>query len=134
MGRRLVLLFDSTIQPWDVDLEAIQSNLDSLAARGVECDLLDTNDMSGQDLDHWRDRATTVAVWRHQRIRQVFGSRKGGGFPYFGKQVPALLVYEEGERIPVGVYPHGEKRRDTLTDFTIEGFLQELIDSLSNSP
>ena len=90
--------------------------------------------MSDQDLDHWRDQATTAAVWCHQGIRQVFGSRKQGGLPYFGKQVPALLVYEEGQRVAVGVYPHSEKRGETDTDFGIEGFLQEFIDSLRGSP
>ena len=130
MSKRLVLLFDSTVEAWDADLGRIQSSLAGLAARGVDCDLIDTNDISDQDLDHWRNQATTAAVWRHQRIRQVFGSRKAGRLPYLGKQVPALLLYEEGETIPVGVYPHSEKRRETLTDFTIQGFLQEFIDSL----
>lgn len=130
MSKRLVFLFDSSVQPWNADLHAIQSTLGGLAAKGVKCELLDTKDMSGQDLDHWRDQATIAAVWRHQAIRQAFGSRKEGGLPYLGKQVPGLLVYEEGEPIPVGVYPHSEKRRERSTDFTIEGFLQEFIDSL----
>lgn len=50
--------------------------------------------------------------------------------PYFGKQVPALLVYESGERAPLAVYPHSETRGDTRTDFTIEGYLYGLVRSL----
>jgi len=131
MNKRLVCLYDSTIQPWHADLQAIQENLSRLAGKGVRCELLDTNDMLEQDLNRWHDEATAAAVWRHQEIRQAFGSRKEGGLPYFGKQVPALLVYEEGEEIPVAVYPHREKRDRTYIDFTIEGFLGEFVNSLN---
>jgi hypothetical protein len=50
--------------------------------------------------------------------------------PDFGKHVPALLVYEQGERVPVAVYPHSETRGDTRTEFTIERYLHELMRSL----
>jgi len=130
MSKRLVFLYDSTIQPWHADLQAIQANLTKLKAKGVRCEFLDTKDMPEQELDRWRDEAMAAAIWRHQGIRQAFGSRKQGRLPYLGKQVPALLVYEEGEKIPVAVYPHSEKRGRTHTDFSIEGFLEELVNSL----
>jgi len=127
---RLVFLYDSTIQPWHADLGAIQGYLTELRARGVKCESLDTKGMPEEELEHWRDEATIAAVWHHQRIRQIFGSQRRGRFPYLGKQVPALLVYEGGERVPVAVYPHSEKRGRKHTDFSIEGFLKELVSSL----
>lgn len=130
MTKRLVFLYDSTIEPWSVDLQAIQSYLTELQSKGIKSELLDTNDMPEDALAHWREEATAAAVWRHQRIRQVFGSRQQGGLPYFGKQVPALLVYEEGESVPVAVYPHSEKRGQKHTDFSTEGFLEELVNAL----
>jgi len=108
MSNRLVLLYDSTM----------------LEAKGVRCGLLDTKDTPEQELERWRDEATATAVWRRQGIRQTFGSHKQGRLPYFGKQVPALIVYEEGEKIPVAACPHTEERGRTRTDFTIEGFLR----------
>jgi hypothetical protein len=130
MNQRLVLLYDSTIQPWQTDVKDIQARLARLRARGMKCELLDTRDMSEPDLDRWRDEASSASIRHHQGIRQAFGSRKQGRLPYFGKRVPALLVYEEGEQIPVAVYPHSEKRGQTHTDFAIEGFLEELLKSL----
>jgi hypothetical protein len=40
-------------------------------------------------------------------IRRVFGSRRRSGW-LFGREVPALLVYEEEGEDPVDVYPHDE--------------------------
>ena len=130
MTKRLVFLYDSTIEPWSVDFQAIQRYLTELQAKGVKSELLDTKDMPAEELDHWREEATAAAVWRHQRIRQVFGSQKRGRLPYLGKQVPALLVYEEGESVPVAIYPHSEKRGQKHTDFSIEGFLEEFVNVL----
>jgi len=47
MSKRLVLLYDSTIEPWHTDLQTIQANLARLEAKGVGCKLLDTKDMPG---------------------------------------------------------------------------------------
>ena len=130
MTKRLVFLYDSTIQPWHANLQVIQKRLNELQTKGVKSELLDTKDMPEEELEHWREEATITAVWRHQRIRQVFGSQRQGRLPYLGKQVPALLVYEEGERVPVAVYPHSEKRGQKHTDFSIEGFLEEFVNAL----
>jgi hypothetical protein len=88
--------------------------------------------MVDEQLELWRDQATAASVWRHQAIRQTFGSRGRGGLPFFGRQVPALLVYEGEETIPVAVYPHSETRGDTRTDFTIEGYLKGLLGSVDD--
>jgi hypothetical protein len=86
--------------------------------------------MPEEELEHWRNEAIRASVRHHQQVRQHFGSRRQGGLPDFGKHVPALLVYEEGESIPVAVYPHSEKRGQKHTDFSIEGFLEEFVNTL----
>ena len=126
MTKRLVFLYDSTIQPWHADLQVIQKCLSELEIKGVKSELLDTKDMPEEELGHWREEAAITAMWRHQRIRQVFGSQQ----QYLGKQVPALLVYEEGERVPAAVYPHSEKRGQKHTDISIEGYLEEFVNAL----
>jgi hypothetical protein len=125
--KRLVFLFDSTVEPWGLDVQAVRSALGRLEGKRVACEVVDTHGMADERLDYWREQATVASVWHKQAIRQRFGSRRQGGLPDFGKHVPALLVYEQGERVPVGVYPHSEARGDRHTDFTIEGYLEELM-------
>lgn len=130
MSTRLVYLYDSSILPWHANPQAIQAILTRLAAKGVRCELLNTYNMPEQELIRWRDKALVAAIWRHQKVRQVFGSQKRGGLPYLGKQVPALLAYEDDEKVPMGVYPHSEKIGQTRTDLTIEAYLEELSNSI----
>jgi len=130
--KRLVFLFDSSVEPWEADVEAIQATLGRLASEVVESEVINIHGMPDEQLEYWRDQATAASVWRHQAIRQAFGSRRQGGLPNFGKEAPAILVYERGERVAVAVYPHTETRGDTRTDFTIEGYLDDLIASLED--
>jgi len=80
-------------------------------------------DMPQEELQQWREKAQSVAMYRKQKMSQHFGSRRKGGFPYFGKQGPALIVYEEGSSEPAAVYPHTKKRRRKEIDYSIEAFL-----------
>jgi len=129
--RRLVFLYDSTIEPRHVNLQAIFTALEQLETLGVECQILDTRDMSEEDLEYWRGEAMKAAIGHQQRIRPIFGTRKQGGLPYLGKEVPALLMYREGEEKPAAVYPHIKKWRRKRWDFSIEDFLNKLIDFIS---
>jgi hypothetical protein len=126
MAKRLVFLYDSTLEPWHGDIGTIQRRLAALPIKDARVELMDTRDMPGDELERWRDEAVVTSVRHHQQIRQAFGSRHQGGLPDFGKRVPALPVYEKGGRIPVAVYPHGEKRGGKHSDFSIEGFLEQL--------
>jgi hypothetical protein len=50
----------------------------------------------------------------------VFGSRKQGDGPYFGRQIPALLVYEGREASTlVDAFPHQTQNREytTIADY-----------------
>lgn len=125
MIKKVLFFWDSTIKPWSVDIRTIRDYLTGLSDMGVRCELIDTKDMAGAELEHWRMEARIAARWRHQQVRRPFGR----GLLDFGKQVPALLVYEEGERVAIAAYPHSEKRGEKLIDYSIEGFLKELVDS-----
>jgi len=61
-------------------------------------------------------RLAVVRGYKAYRIRKVFGSARDSG-KYFGREVPALLVYENDELIDV--YPHEERGKL----ITIEEFL-----------
>jgi hypothetical protein len=126
MTKKLVFLYDSTLKPWHGDIEAIQVRLSKMRVKGVKVEVLDTKDMRDNELGRWHSGALAASMRHHQQVRRIFGSRSQGGLPDFGKRVPALLVYEEGEDIPVAVYPHGEKRGGKHSDFSIEGFLEQL--------
>lgn len=123
---KLVFFWDSTIKPWSVDIRTIMDYWTGLSDMGVRCELIDTKDMAGAELERWRMEARIAAMWRHQEVRRPFDR----GLLDFGKQVPALLVYEEGEKVATAVYPHSEKRGQKRTDYSIEDFLKELTDSL----
>ena len=93
--------------------------------KGLTCELIDTKDLPDGELEYWRKEALVTSLWRHQQIRQHFGASQLD----LGKKVPALLVYEEGEKVPALVYPQTKKRGQEKTDYPIEAFLEELIDS-----
>ena len=130
MITKLVFLRDGTIKPWSMDMQRILDYLARVGRSGLTCELIDTKDMAEEELKHWREKAQTVAMRYKQQMSQHFGSRRVGGFPYFGKQVPALIAYEAGKTMPTAVYPHTKKRGQEKTDYLIEAFLEELIDSL----
>ena len=126
MIKKIVFFWDSTIEPWHEDIQTIKDYLTRLSAKGLTCELIDTKDMAEADLRSWRKEAFMVSVWRHQQIRQYVGVLQLD----LGKKAPALLVYEEGKKVPMAVDPHTEKRGQEKTDYSIETFLKELANSL----
>ena len=126
MIKKVVFLWNSTIEPSSVDVQRIRDYLARIGRKGLTCELIDTRDMPDEELGYWRKQALLVSVWRHQQIRQHFGASQLD----LGKKVPALLVYEEDEKVPATVYPHTEKRGQEKTDYSIEAFLEKSSDSL----
>ncbi len=95
-----------------------------LIEKGIECERINTETMSKEELGKAYSEAWVPSVrkgYKGYRIRQIFGSRRHSG-TFFGKGMPALLVYEEEGRPPVDVYPHEEFGRI----ITIKEFLQGL--------
>ena len=126
MIKKVVFLWNSTIRPSSVEVQRVLDYLARVGKKGLTCELIDTRDMPDGELEYWRKEALLVSVWRHQQIRQHFGASQLD----LGKKVPVLLVYEEGEKVPALVYPHTKKRGQEKTDYLIEAFLKELINSL----
>lgn len=107
MSRRLVYLYDSTAElRGGADLQEALALLDELKAKGLRVEVLDTKDTPDEELDTYRLWAAAVALEGHFLTRQVFGTRRHGGAPFLGRQVPALFVFEGGRETPRAVYPH----------------------------
>ena len=65
--------------------------------------VIDVSRLSRAELSRAYDAAVIPSTWKRYRIRKVFGTQSSSG-TFFGRGVPALLVYE-GER-PIDVFPH----------------------------
>lgn len=102
---RCVLYYNSLEDPFpDTRNEGFAEALrlaTQLEAKGI-CTVVDTSEMSPEELLEGYSQAVAASVLKKYRIRQVFGSKRHSG-AFFGKQVPALLVYER--RFPSVVKP-----------------------------
>lgn len=83
---------------------------------GVEYRAVDTSGLEREELeDAYAQLAVTPSVRRGYRIKHIFGTNKYPGSK-FGKDVPALVVLENGR--PQDVYPHEEGGRlVTIKDY-----------------
>ncbi len=111
------------------DLREIRGIFRRLESLGVSWEIVDTMTMSDEQLENLYIEATLPTARTKYRVRQVFGSKRHAGF-LFGREVPALLVYEDGKPYPADVYPH---RRGTRT-VTIRAFLEGLLNTLEKAP
>jgi hypothetical protein len=102
--------------------------LPAVEAQDISVEIVDTKKISREELREAYFKACQPAVFKHFGIRLVFGSRRRGGGPFFGKEVPALLVYyeEEGSVYPSEVYPHQKPGGGPLV--TIKDFLMTLTE------
>ena len=101
--------------------------LSAVEADGISVEIVDAKKISREELREAYFKACQPAVFKHFGIRLVFGSRRRGGGPFFGKEVPALLVYEEEESgYPSEVYPHQKPGGGPLV--TIKDFLMTLTE------
>ena len=108
----ILRLYRSTIhQPLDVasnkGFHEVMNLLWLLEKKGISNEVIDVDSLSEDDVQKAYLAAVVPSVFKKFRIRQVFGSRRRSGW-LFGRGVPALLVYEEGEQRPSDVYPHEE--------------------------
>ena len=120
--RRLVYCFSSGISPSQEEanagLEEVPGLLEEARRQGIDVEEVD---LSKQDEEKRRalyEQAAAAAVRSRCRIRELFGSRRRGYGPHFGREAPALLVYRGEERIPAEVYPcHRRGRVMSIRDF-----------------
>ena len=93
-----------------------------LKQHGIASEIIDTEPMSEEGLYNEYMSAVVPSVHKKFKLRQIFGSRRRSGY-LFGLEVPALIVYEEGQQHPIDVYPHEEQGRV----ITIREYLEDLL-------
>lgn len=123
---QLKLYRSSSRPPDDVPTNKGYKNVTNLlrllSHKGVESETFDTDTLPTDDLLTAYNDAVIPSVRRKFGIRRVFGSRRKSG-SFFGREVPALLVYEDEGEVPVDVYPH-ELGQGKIR--TIESYLYDL--------
>jgi len=130
---RLELIMDSTIEPFErygFSQREVLEKLKIVKDMGVEVSLIDVAGWTRDMLYELYMKATRIAIkrgYQGYRIRRVFGSARDSG-KYFGREVPALFVYDDSGRL-IDVYPHEEGGRV----IGISEFLDHLISQLKAS-
>ena len=124
-----VLPFESLPANEGFDISKIKALLQQLEKLGVSWEAVETSTLSDEELLELYSEAIIPAVHHRYRIRQVFGSKRNSG-SNFGKGIPALVVYEPGQRHPSHVYPHRAEERIV----TIMAFLQDLMKKMKRAP
>jgi hypothetical protein len=111
------------------DLSDIKALLLELEKLGVAWKAIGTDAMSDEELSDLYMEAVAPAVYKKYHVRKVFGSNRHSA-SFFGKEVPALLVYEPGKQYPSDIYPH--QAGDHVV--TIRAFLEDLLKKLEKAP
>jgi len=129
MDERIKLYYNSQIDtPW-CDVKKLFLQLNKLEESGIPVTIIDTASMEEKQIFEHYMEATYPSVRKQYRISQIFGSQSKSG-QFFGRQQPALLVYQEEDRHPVDVYPHDFNGKRVL----IEDFLEQKIRELKLAP
>lgn len=98
-----IFYYDPNVQPLSSPVnegfdDALQT-AKKLQQKGASIQLVDTSQLSQQELQEGYFHAVTASVVKKYKIRQVFGSKRRSGW-LFGGGVPALLVYRKGSQFP----------------------------------
>ena len=116
------LYLSSKEEPLDLKCnQGFNTAIQLLKEKEVILQIIDTSQLSDEELYSAYSEACAPSVYKKFRIRQIFGSRRHSGW-LFGKGVPALLVYEGSQEYPVDIYPHEERGRI----ITIKEYVEKL--------
>jgi len=69
-------------------------------------------------------KACLPSILKKYAIRKVFGTKRNSGV-LFAKEVPALLVYDDYQELPVDTYPHEKGKRDVEIADCLRNLLAE---------
>ncbi|WP_322802634.1 hypothetical protein [Thermoflexus sp.] len=107
--RRLVYCFSSEAVPFsgeaNAGLEEVPGLLERARQHGIEVEEVDLSRRGEAERRALYEQAAMAAVRGRFEIRRIFGSRRRGYGPDFGREVPALLVYRGEDGFPAEVYP-----------------------------
>ncbi len=127
---KLVLYYDSDTEPLQAPANAgfqeALSVAQALQQKGSPIQLVNTIRLNQEELQKAYFDAVVASVQKKYRIRQVFGSRRRSGW-FFGRGVPALLVYGHSQKVPDEVYPHERTGRIVTIKEFLESFRRRLI-------
>jgi len=119
---RLELYYDSGVEPFRGALDEIFDLLGKCEEKGIESKIIDTKDIEEPEVYDVYIKACLPSILKKYAIRKVFGTKRNSGV-FFAKEVPALLVYDEYQELPVDTYPHEKGKRDV----EIANFLKNLL-------
>jgi len=107
--------------PCNKDFKDVNNLLGLLNGKGIISEIINMDSLSEEDVLKAYLDAIIPSVFRKFGIRRIFGSRRRSGW-LFGRGVPALLVYQEGNASPIDVYPHddGQGRIRTVREFLFD--------------
>ncbi|MFC1902845.1 hypothetical protein ACFLX4_02095 [Chloroflexota bacterium] len=103
-----------TLQRCNVGFSVVMYQLWVLNKKDIPTEIVDVNCMPEEQIQNAYAEAIQLAVSRKFMIRRVFGTKHRSGFR-FGKEVPALLVYEGEQEKLIDVYPRIEEQYRTVT-------------------
>ena len=120
---KLKFFYSSEVDAVGCHLNTIFSLLNKLKETGASVELIDTARMEEKEVhEFYISEATLPSVRKQYRIGHIFGTQKKAG-RFFGREQPALLVYQNGEEEPVDIFPHVTKGRRV----SIDQFLEERL-------
>lgn len=95
-----------------------------LQKRGVDYEIVDTSTLTDHELEQMYAEVISLSVSKKFSIRRAFGTKRRSGFK-FGREVPALFVYQDINQPPIDVYPRIEGL--PWNSVTILEFLKRLL-------
>ena len=114
---KLKLYYSTKQQPLDYPpnngFSEAMDILASLQSQGIIYEKIDTTELPDDKVYEAYADAWHPSVSKKFGIRRVFGTRRRSGC-FFGREVPALLVYEDSDSRPCDVYPQ-ERLGQTIT-------------------
>jgi hypothetical protein len=108
--------------PANKGFDNVPNLLRLLARKEIASEIIDVDLLPDEEVQRAYARAVVPSVSRRFGIRRVFGSRRKSG-QFFGRQVPALLVYEDDADNPSDVYPRDDWQSKMTT---IEEYLYDM--------
>ena len=118
-----------TLQRCNVGFSVVMYLLWLLDRKGIPTEIVDVNNIPEEERGRAYSEIIPLAVSKKFRIRRVFGTKHESG-SRFGKEVPALLIYDGEPKYLVDVYPRIEEqdRVVTIADYFMGVDYRRLLD------
>jgi len=113
--------------PCNEGIEAVPKLLQRLTMLGIPCKIVDTCQMSEKERGEIYNSVIVVSVKDSFRRREIFRGKHGKS-NFFGREVPALVVYDdENKRKIIDVLPKKMGDRIITIKQSLEKFIEEAM-------